>query len=327
MGYLDNKLVFLAGATGLAGSSILNDILDNYPKTNIRACYYKHTRPFIKHKRIQYIFGDLKMAKDCQRVTKGCDCAIMVAAETGGAQVNVAEPWRQINDNATMNIELLRALSLNNVRRLVCAGSAALYQEFDGQIRESDLDLNKDPYPAYFGIGWVTRFVEKVCQFWHQQSGMEIVMVRSTNIFGPYAKFNPLTSNFIPALIRKAVDKMDPFEVWGSPEVTRDVIYSEDFARAILMMLEAESIKFDVFNVGSGVKTTVGNVVQWALKYAGHNPKEIKYLVDRPSTIKFRAVDCSRAKESLNWQPHYSVEEGISKTTEWWIKNRGRWCR
>ncbi len=59
---------------------------------------------------------------------------------------------------------------------------------------------------------------------------MEIVLVRAANVFGPYARFDPSTSNFLPALIRKAVERLDPFPVWGSPDVVRDVIYSADFA-------------------------------------------------------------------------------------------------
>lgn len=327
MSYLDNKLVFLAGATGLTGSGILNYILEYHPSVKIRACFYKRTQPFIKHKRVKYVLGDLRIAKDCQRLTEGCDCAIMAAAQTGGAQVNRLEPWRQVNDNAIMNMQLLKALSINNIRRLVCVGSAALYQEFDGPLKEGDLDLNRDPNFSYFGIGWVTRFVEKLCLFWHQQSGLEIVIARSTNIFGPYAKFNPRVSNFIPALIRKAVDKLEPFEVWGSPDVIRDVIYVEDFARAIIIMLEAGNIKFDMFNIGSGVRTTVAEIVRWVLEYAGYMPGEIKYMPDKPTTDRFRAVDCSKAKELLGWQAQCSVEEGVRKTTEWWIENRRHWRR
>lgn len=325
MSYLDKKIVFLAGSTGLAGSSILHSLLAGNKTAKIRACYYKHTKPFIKHKRISYVYGDLKSERDCRRLTKGCDCAILVAADTAGAAVSALEPWRQINNNAIMNLQLLNGCFVNNVRRVICVGSATLYQEYGGSIKESQLDLNKDPRSNYYGIGWVTRFIEKTCEFWHRQAGMEIVIGRATNIFGPYAKFDPLNSNFIPALIRKAADKLDPFEVWGSPDVTRDVIYSEDFAQAVLMMLEATDIKFDVFNIGSGEKTTVADVVQWAIRYSGHNPKQIKYAGDKPTTFNFMAVDCSKAKELLGWQPEYSVEEGIKKTSQWWLENRRHW--
>lgn len=323
--YLDHKRVFLAGSTGLAGSSIMNYLLAQYPTTKIRACYHTHTKPFIQHERVEYVDGDLRSQEDCRRMAQGCDCAIMAAANTGGASVLASRPWTQVNDNVTMNVQMLEAFHFENVTRVVYIGSATLYQEFEGHIKEHELDLNQDPHPAYLGIGWVVRFVEKLCQFWHKESGMEIMIARSANIFGPHAKFDPATSNFIPAIIRKAVENMDPFEVWGSPDVTRDVIYSADFARAIVMMMETDQIAFDTFNIGSGVKTTVAEVVRWALQYARHFPDKITYLSDKPVTIRCRALDCSKTKEMLGWQPQYTIEEGVKKTTRWWIENKAWW--
>jgi GDP-L-fucose synthase len=325
--YLDNKLVFLAGSTGLAGSSIIKYILDNYPTTRIRAAYYKHTKPFIKHERIEYVYGDLRHKEDCRRMIKGCNCAIMAAGYTAGSKMITSAPWKYINDNLIMNAVMLEAFYSEGVKRIVSIGTAVEYQEFEGHIREDELDWNKDPHPSYFGIGWCKRYIEKLSEFCHIKYDMEVINVRLANIFGPYAKFDPETSNFIPAIIRKAVDKMDPFEVWGSPDVTRDVVYSEDFARAIVMMMDNEEIKFDTFNIGSGVKTTVGDVVEWSLKYAGHRPKKINYLTEKPTTIKFRALDCSKAKKILKWEPQYTIEEGVKKTTEWWIKNKGWWIK
>ncbi|CAN2039954.1 NAD(P)-dependent oxidoreductase [Candidatus Magnetomoraceae bacterium gMMP-15] len=322
--YLQSKTVFLSGATGLVGTSIIQYILDNYPTTRIKAIY-NNTKPFIYDERIEYVQCDLRVKDNCREAVKSCDCAIMAAANTGGSYQLTVKPWHQINDNLIMNAQMLEAFYFENIKRVIYIGSATLYQEFQGLIREDSLDLNKDPHKAYFGIGWVIRYIEKLCRFWNNQCNMEILIARAANIFGPYAKFNPLTSNFIPAIIRKAVDKMNPFEVWGSPDVTRDVIYSEDFAKAVVMMLDNDSIKFETFNIGSGVKTTVENVVKWSLKYAGHSPYSINYRHDKPITIKFRSLDCTKANELLGWQPHYTIEEGINKTTQWWIDNYSWW--
>lgn len=325
--YLNNKLVFLAGSTGLVGSSIVNYILNNYPTTKIRAAYYKHTKPFIKHRRVNYIYGDLKSEKDCRRMIKGCDCAIMAAAYTGGVAFTTSNQLAHIEENLTMNIRMLEAFQAENIKRIVYIGSATLYQEFEGHIKEDELDLNKEPGGPYLGFGWVVRFIEKICKFLHEKYGIETLIARTSNIFGPYAKFDPKVSNFIPAIIRKAVDKIDPFEVWGTPDVTRDVTYSEDFARAIVMMMDNDKIKFGIFNIGSGLKTTVDDVVKCSLKYAEHKPSEIRYIPDKPTTIRFRALDCSKAKELLGWQSQYTIEEAIKKTTEWWIENKDWWIK
>lgn len=321
----NNRIIFLAGSTGLVGSSIMQYILNNCLETRIRASFYKHTKPFINHERVEYVNGDLRFIDNCRRMVQGCDCAIMAAASTGGSHQLTSEPWKQINDNLIMNSQMLEAFHFEKVKRVVFIGSATLYQESQRPIKEEELDLNRDPPHVYLGIGWVTRYLEKLCNFWCNESDMEILIARAANVFGPYAKFSPQTSNFIPAIIRKAVDKMDPLEIWGSPDVTRDVVYSEDFARAVVMMLNSNNIKLDTFNIGSGKKTAVGEVVEWALKYAAHRPSEIKYCSDKPTTIKSRALDCSKIKNTLGWEPKYTVEEGIRETTKWWAQSRDWW--
>lgn len=323
--FLENKKIFIAGSTGLAGTAIMQAIIDHHPTTRIRAAVYKNTAPFFEHERIEYVRGDLKSLEECKEMVRGCEGAIMSAAFTAGSGVLTSQPWKYVNENVIMNSQMLEAFALEGIKRVVFISTASLYQEFEGHIKEDKLDLNQDPHVAYYGIGWVARYLEKICRFWYDKCGMQILIARAANIYGPYAKFDPKTSNFIPAIIRKAVDKMDPFEVWGNAGVTRDVIYSSDFARAILLMLDNEDISFDVFNVGSGMPTKVGDVVHWALNYSGHSPSKVEYISDRPVTINFRGLDCSKLQEMLGWEPLVSTEEGIKETTQWWIKNRSWW--
>jgi nucleoside-diphosphate-sugar epimerase len=322
-----NKLIFLAGSTGMAGSSILEHIIKYYPGYRIKAAYHRNAEFLIKNKKVEYVRGDLRVLEDCRRMVRGCGYAVMAAANTSGSAILTSEPWQQVSDNILMNTQMLEAFHREKVKRAVYIGSATLYQEHKGFIREDQLDLNKPPHQAYSGIGNVVRFIEKLCEFWHTRAGMEIIILRAANIYGPYARFNPRTSNFIPAIIRKAVAKIEPFEVWGSPEVTRDVIYSEDFAAAVLAALNKEKVKFDVFNIGSQQKTKVSQVVRLALKYAGYNPGRIQYDERKPATSLFRALDCSKARSCLGWKPEFTLEDGIKNTTEWWIQNKGWWKR
>jgi len=323
---LKNKKVFLAGSTGQVGTGILKYIVDNSPTTKIHASCHT-TEPFIKNKQVKYVKGDLRSIDDCRRMVKGCDCAIMAASHAGGAGYTQKYPWEHMDENLMMNKQMLHAFRLENIKRVIFIGSAVVYQSFEGSIKEEGMDFNKDPHPAYYGYAWAFRFLEKLCKFLHEKYNMEMITVRAANIFGPYDKFSPDVSNFIPALIRKSVDKMDPFEVWGSPDVIRDVIYTDDFARAIALMADDSNVKFDTFNLGSGVKTSVGDVVNWAIKYANHEPSEIKWIQDKPTTIKFRALNCSKVKKTFGWKPQNTVEEGVKKTTQWWIENKNWWKR
>lgn len=326
MAYLDGKRLFVAGATGMAGHALLRLLAEQHQSTKIRACLHR-TEPRSASRDVEYLRGDLRVQDDCRRMVRGCDCAIMAAATGGGAAVLKSEPWRQVNDNALMVEHFLEACCVEGVKRLVYVDSATLYQEFSGPIREDQLDMNTDPPTAYMGIGWVTRFAEKLCQFWHVSSGLQILIGRTTSIFGPYASFDPVRSNFIPAIIRKAVDRMDPFEVWGHPGVARDVLYVDDLARAILAMMNKTDIEFDVFNVGSGLPSTVGEVVELALQCASYKPGQVLFSQDKPTTIGYRALDCSKAKHILGWEPECSLVRGIEETTAWWKANREWWTK
>lgn len=326
MMYLSGKKIFLAGSAGLAGTAILRYMLDNAPDVKVRACYH-NTEPIIKDAKIEYVQADLRSSEDCRRAAKGCDCAIMAAGYTGGADFVREFAWEHTSENLAMNMNMLDAFRLEKVKRVIFIGSSVIYQEFEGRISEDGLDLKKDPHEAYLGYGWAMRFIEKMCGFLHSRYGVEIILVRLANIFGPYAKFNPEHSNFIPAIVRKAVEKKDPFEVWGSPDVTRDALYADDFAKAVVMLLAKDKIKFDTFNIGSETETRVSDVVTWALKYAGHTSAVVKYIHDKPVTMRYRLLDCAKINNAVGWKPRYTVEEGIKKITEWWIKNRQTWRR
>jgi nucleoside-diphosphate-sugar epimerase len=323
---LNNQTVFLAGASGMTGTSILRYILAHYPTTRIRAAVHS-TDPAVVSDRVEVVRGDLRDLADCRRMAAGCHCAIMSAAYAGGARYTTQSPFEHTRENLVMNRQMLEAFHLEGVQRIVFIGSAVIYQAFEGYITEDELDFNQDPHGAYFGFAWAMRFLEKMCWYLHDQFGHEVVMVRAANIFGPRDKFDAQRSNFIPAIIRKAVDKMDPFELWGTPEVIRDVIFCDDFAKAVVLLADDQRITCDVFNGGTGVKTTVGKVAEWALKYAQHQPAEIKWIQDKPMIIGFRALDCSKLKQAMGWEPDHTIEQGVEQTVTWWMQNRERWSR
>lgn len=323
---LEGKKVFVAGGTGMAGAHIISCLLQEHPRVKITASAF-NTKPFIKDKRISFVRGDLRKLQDTSKMMNGADLVVMAAARTANAYTSRRDSASLMNDNLLMNTSVLSACASEKVKRLVIVGSSVLYQDASRPLKEKDLDLNIDPHPVYFGLGWVTRFIEKIASEWHRQTGIPVAMVRAANIYGPYSKFGALTSNFIPALIRKAVEKKDPFEVWGSPEAARDVVYAEDFARAVADLLKKDAVRCDVFNIGSGRKTTVGEVVRTVLECSGHSPKKIMYNGRKPVTMKVRLLDCSKIMKVTGWAPRVTLNKGIAETVEWWRQNKGGWIK
>ena len=325
--FLTGKRLFLPGGTGLAGSGVLRQVLAGAREVRVRIPHRGRTGAFVNDPRVEYVSADLTRPEDCARVAAGCDCAVLAAARTGGARQTRERPWEQVTDNLVMDARLLEALHEAGVKRTVYIGTASSYQEFSGAIREDQLDWNVDPPAAYFGVGWAKRCAEKLCRFWHETGGMDILIARLSNVYGPFARFDPASSHFMAALVRKAVAREDPFVVWGNPDVGRDILFADDFGRSVVAMLEATDLRFDVFNIGSGRITTVGDAAKLALQFSGHKPSRIVYDSASPTTVAHRMLDCTRARDILGWEAEVSPEEGMRRTVEWWRANRETWKR
>lgn len=322
----EDARVFVAGGAGMAGSAIVEALLARRPHGRVRATR-RGTPPTVADPRVEYVAVDLTDRQALTTVLQGCDAAVMAASESGGIRMLSEQPWRQVGPNLALATAWLEAVKDADVRRTVCVGSATCYQPFDGAICEDQLDWNQDPSPEAFGVGWVMRTQEKLCEFWGRSAGLDIVRVRAANIYGPRARFDPARSNFIPALIRKAADRLDPFEVWGSPDVVRDVIYSGDFGEAIVRLLEAPGTAGQVFNVGSGRGVRVGDVVESILRAAEYGDAKVAYTGGGPTSSRSRVLDTSLLARHLHWTPSTSLEDGLRATFHWWRANRATWQR
>ena len=317
--------ILVAGASGMAGRALV-DRLRREDSVSIRATFHSQAAPESSQD-AEWVRADLRDRAACRSALRGCDAAIMAAAVTGGSASSKNEPWNQVTDNLVMGSEFLHACHLEGIRRVVMIGSATCYPPSDIALREDSLDWNLDPFEAHFGIGWVTRSIEKLARFWHDKTGMEIILVRAANIFGPYARFDPATSNFLPALMRKATERLDPFVVWGSPNVVRDVVYSVDFADDLVRLLNHTEIKFDVFNVGSGCGITVGQAVKWCLEFSGHQPREVSYAGDAAPAVRARILDCMKLEQTVGSRKPLGIERGIRDTLAWYQSHHTLWNR
>jgi GDP-L-fucose synthase len=316
--------VFVAGGAGMAGSAVIASLLETRPHGRIRASF-RRTPPAIDDERVEHVPLELSDRHAVTAALAGCEAGILVASEGGGIRMLSNEPWRQVGPNLVLASTWLEALHDAGVRRAIVVGSATCYQPFDGAIREDQLDWNQDPSPEAFGVGWVTRAVEKLCEFWGRYTGIDIVRVRAANIYGPRARFDMARSNFIPALLRKADESTGTLEVWGSPDVTRDVIYSGDFGEAVARLLDAPHAGGRVFNVGTGRAVRVDDVVKAVLRVTEHESVPVVYTEGTPTSARSRVLDCRAVCRELNWTPATSLEDGLRETHRWWQANRATW--
>ena len=319
-----NKIL-VTGASGMVGGTILRMLVKKLPDVKIRGIWYS-TRPDFIHRNIEYLNADLTQRDECRKVVCGCDMAIMAASVTAGNLMPASHIGKQVTDNIAMDSFLLEAIAGSTMQKVIYLSSGTVYQNKNGKLKEKELDWNKDPPAPYFGIGWAKRIAEKLCEFWSVKANIPIVILRCSNIYGPGAIFDPQRSNFIPALIRKAVDRESPFRVYGTAGVRRDVLFVDDAAEAVVKLLKSRRIKGGVFNLCYGHSITVGGVVRLVLSATAYSDAKVIYCGGRTSVYR-REFDGKLLQKMIGWKPSTSPEEGIKKTVLWWIKNKERWCK
>jgi len=208
------------------------------------------------------------------------------------------------------------------VERFLLFSSSTGYPVTDHPVREEEM-WSGPTHPSYFGYGWMRRYLERIGEFVASKSNLKIALVRPTAVYGRWDNFDPAASHVIPALIKRAVEKEDPYVVWGTGNEVRDFLHITDLVRGCLLMLEKYAT-CEPLNIGYGKVVTIREIIDIILKAAGHEAATVKFDAAKPTTIPFRMVDTSKAKRILGFEPTVSLEEGLKDTVEWYAENRAK---
>lgn len=313
--FYDDKVVLVTGGSGFIGTNLVEELL----KQGARVRVTVHNRPMnIIDKRIETVPADLYRIEDCLKAVKGVDYVCHAGGGAIGAAVTAGNPMSAIAANMITTIQVIQAAWMQGVERFLLLSSHTTYPNAEYPIKEEEMwDGPTDP--SYFGYGWMRRYLERLAEFVITRSDMKIALVRPTAAYGRWDNFNPATSHVIPALIRRALEKENPFVVWGSGDVVRDFIHASDLARGGLLALEKYAT-CDPVNIGCGKAVTIGEIVDMILGVTGHEKARVEYDTSKPMTIPFRMVDTTKAKKVLGFEPRVSLEEGLRDTAEWYKK-------
>ena len=151
---------------------------------------------------------------------------------------------------------------------------------------------------------------------------MKTVVVRPGNLYGPHDKFDWEKSKVLPALMRRAIEKHDPFAVWGDGMDLKDFLYIDDCIDGLLLAMEKLD-GFEPVNIASGNPATIRQALEIILKAAGYENAPVEYDASKPSMIPKRMIDITMAKEKLGFQPKVSLEEGLHRTVAWYREYYG----
>lgn len=311
----NGKNVLVAGGTGFVGANILLRMLSL--GANVRATLHRKA-PVILNDRIDYIKADLLRMEDCKKCVQDMDYVFMCAANTSGAAVMASTPLVHVTPNIIMNAQMLEAAYFAKVKKFIWLSSNAAYPPTDDRPVSEEEMFSGDPYDTYFGVGWMKRYTEILCRLYSEKlkNPLKTVVLRPSNIYGPYDDFEFATSHMMAATIRKVMERQNPIKVWGTGDDVRDLIYIDDFIDA--MVLAAEKIeKFDPVNIGYGRGYSIKEILKMCLEIEGFNDAVVEYDSSKPSMIPVRLISTEKAEKLLGFKARYSLEEGIKRTINW----------
>jgi GDP-L-fucose synthase len=247
------------------------------------------------------------------------DMVIHLAAKAGGIGANRAAPADFLRDNMLINLNVLEACRLGGVGKVVTVGSVCAYPKFTpAPFNESDLWRGM-PEETNAPYGIAKRALLMACWAYRDQYGLNCIHLIPTNLYGPGDHFDLGISHVIPALIRKTAEALGdgPLHVWGDGSASRDFLYAEDAAEAIVKAAEAYDGR-DPINIGSGCEVTIGELVETVrhlMKHAG----EVVWETDKPNGQPRRCLNTRRAYEQFGWQAITLLDEGLRRTIDWYL--------
>jgi GDP-L-fucose synthase len=316
--FIKGKKILIAGGAGMLGMSLTRHLI--FHGMSVRSTYFsRKPPPQLKSHFERY---DFTRFEDCLAATKEQDYVIISAVQASGVSGARQSPTASILPNLEIHAGLLEACCQNRVEKVVWISSSSVYQEAFYPIREDQMDLNQPPYELYQGIGWVYRYLEQLAKCYYQKRGLQIGVIRTSNIYGPYDRFDDEKSHVIPALIKRALAKEDPFVVWGNGDSIRDFVYVEDLVEGVCKVLERYCIA-DPINISNGTPVSIKELVRVIMDICDHQVSP-QYDPAKPTAVPYRVLDNTKAGTILGRIDKTPLEKGIQKTVEWYTSNLSR---
>lgn len=313
------KTILICGATGFIGRNLLRHYSGK--KYKIKATHFKRPALKIEYPNVEWIHCDLRDAKQVKETLKGVDIVMQFAATTTGAKDIVSKPYIHVTDNVLMNSILLRESFESGVDHFIFPSCTIMYQKSNTALKETDYNPSDEILSFYYGAGHTKVYLENMCKFYAGLGKTKHTVIRHSNIYGPYDKYDLEKSHVTGATITKAMTADNgKIIVWGTGEESRDLLYVDDLLDFIDLALNKQEEKYELFNVGIGQPIKIKDLVKKVVECSGRDLL-IENDLSKPSVPTSLFLDCSYAKEKLGWEPKYVLEKGLEKTIKWYKEN------
>src|SRR5215813_9382792 len=266
----------------------------------------------------EFVLADLRSQAECLKVTNDIDEVYHLAADMGGIGYITSSHAGIAINNTLINAHMLLAARDNGVKRFLFSSSACVYP----QHLQKDADVvplrEEDAFPAdpEEGYGLEKLYMEKLCQYFTEDWGLETRVVRFHNVYGPLGTYDGGREKAPAAICRKVASLADnaELEIWGDGKQTRSFMYIDDCVEGIYRIMRSDYGA--PLNLGTDELVTVDELVDIVSKIAGKTLVK-RHNTSRPQGVRGRNSDNSRLRQVLGWEPKTPLRQGLIPTYRW----------
>lgn len=305
---LDKRNILVTGGAGFIGSHVVDrlvkqgcavSVLDNLSTGMLENLQYH-----VNNKDIDFVKGDILNNKLVKRLVKGAEAIVHLAAVTS-VPFSVKHPVLTNRVNVNGVARLLKACLDNDVQRFLFFSSCAVYGEPSYfPVDEIHPTCPLSPYALSKLTG------EQHCQHFRSSHGLEIVVLRPFNVYGPRQR----KEDMYGGVIARFVDGIlygKPIIIYGDGLQSRDFVHVYDVVEAVWLALNKCGVEGQLFNVGFGRPVKINVLAKMLIEFSGKSV-EILHHEQRKGDLRHSYADITKAKEKLEYNPKVSLKEGLS---------------
>jgi nucleoside-diphosphate-sugar epimerase len=308
--------VLVTGAGGFIGHHLINRLIADghwVRGVDIKEPAYEATAA------AEFELLDLRKFDNCLIATRGgVDHVYNLAADMGGIGFISANHADIARNNTLINVHMLEASRLQNVKRFLFSSSACVYAKSKQMDAAVDPLREEDAYPAdpEPGYGWEKLYAEQLCLYFAQDYRLDTRLVRFHNVYGPLGTYDGGREKAPAAVCRKVAlaDDGGTIHIWGDGEQTRSFMYIEDCVEGLLRIMASDFDK--PLNLGTDRLITINGLVDLVADIAGKKLVR-QHDLSKPQGVRGRNSDNSLLRKVLGWEPSISLEQGLAVTYAW----------
>jgi GDP-L-fucose synthase len=265
---------------------------------------------------------DLRVPGDARAAVDGAQLVIHLAANVGGIDFNRRNPAPLVYDNMVMAANVFEQSRLANVEKLVSACTVCAYPKFTPTPFSEDVIWDGYPEETNAPYGLAKKMMLVLSDAYRRQYGFNSCVPVVVNLYGPGDHFSLEDSHVIPAMIRKlheaALRGDEETVMWGSGQPSREFLYVDDAARALVLAAEYLNTSEPV-NIGTGVETRIRDLAYMIAELVRYDGR-IVWDTTRPDGQPSRRLDVSRARDVIGFLSAVSLEAGLRDTAKWYVE-------